>query len=85
MNVIPLTFTLALFFATTTLFAQDSPPQNPPASQQGQHGGRGIWGGGGVMGRGVMGTVTEVASDHFTVKTESGDLYTIHYLSLIHI
>jgi hypothetical protein len=33
----------------------------------------------GMMGRGVMGTVTEVAPDHFTVKTEAGDIYTIHY------
>lgn len=30
-------------------------------------------------GRGVMGSVTEVGSDHFTVKTEAGELYTIHY------
>lgn len=34
---------------------------------------------GGMAGRGVMGTVTEVAADHFTVRTEAGDLYTIHY------
>jgi hypothetical protein len=33
----------------------------------------------GMMGRGVMGTVTEVAADHYTVKTDSGDLYTIHF------
>ena len=32
-----------------------------------------------MMGRGVMGTVTAVAPDQFTIKTESGDLYTIHY------
>lgn len=32
-----------------------------------------------MMGRGVMGTVTEVAADHFIIKTDSGDLYTIHY------
>jgi len=36
-------------------------------------------GGAGMMGRGVMGTVTEVSPDHFTIKTETGDLYTIHY------
>jgi len=36
-------------------------------------------GGGAGMGRGVMGTVTEVAPDHFRIKTEAGDLYTIHY------
>jgi preprotein translocase subunit YajC len=27
----------------------------------------------------VMGTVTEITPDHFTVKTDSGDSYTIHY------
>jgi preprotein translocase subunit YajC len=32
-----------------------------------------------MMGRGVVGTVTEIAADHFTVKTDSGDTYTIHY------
>jgi hypothetical protein len=30
-------------------------------------------------GRGVMGTVTEVASDHFVVKTEDGQSYTVKY------
>ncbi len=55
----------------------------PPQGQygQGQRGGRGGWGGGmGMgMGRGLMGTVTEVAADHYTLKTESGETYTIHY------
>jgi hypothetical protein len=32
-----------------------------------------------MMGRGVMGTVTEATPDHFTIKTDSGDLYTVHY------
>jgi hypothetical protein len=31
------------------------------------------------MGRGVMGTVTEVAADHYTIKTEAGETYTVHY------
>jgi hypothetical protein len=39
-------------------------------------GGRG-WGG--MMGRGVIGTVTEAASDHYTIKIELGDIYTIHF------
>ncbi len=64
--------------------AQDAKPlQDPGQTSQGrgtgQRGGRGDWGGGAMMGRGVMGTVTEVAADHFTIKTENGDLYTIHY------
>jgi hypothetical protein len=31
------------------------------------------------MGRGLIGTVTEVASDHYTMKTENGETYTVHY------
>jgi len=47
-------------------------------SDHGQRGSRGGWGGG-MMGRGVLGTVTEVAADHYTVKTAAGDLYTVHF------
>ncbi|HZP04293.1 MAG TPA: DUF5666 domain-containing protein [Terracidiphilus sp.] len=45
----------------------------------GQRGGRGGFGGMGMMGRGVMGTVTEVAADHYTVRTDAGEIYTIHF------
>lgn len=53
----------------------------------GQRGGRGGFGGGGMgggagmmmMGRGLMGTVTEVAADHYTIKTDAGDVYTVHF------
>lgn len=31
------------------------------------------------MGRGLMGTVTEVAADHYTIKTETGETYIVHY------
>ncbi len=30
-------------------------------------------------GHGTMGTVTEVAADHYTIKTETGEIYTVHY------
>jgi preprotein translocase subunit YajC len=30
-------------------------------------------------GRGVLGTVTEVAADHYTIKTDAGETYTVHY------
>jgi len=30
------------------------------------------------MGRGLMGTVTEVAADHYTIKTDAGETYTVH-------
>ncbi len=36
-------------------------------------------GGGMGMGRGLVGTVTEVAADHYTIKTDAGETYTIHY------
>jgi hypothetical protein len=74
---------LLLAVGAGAAFAQDAnPPQQPGDSSaqgagRGQRGGRG-WGGG-MMSRGIIGTVTEVAADHYTVKTESGDLYTVHY------
>lgn len=69
-----------------TASAQDS-GSAPPATQNGggqgrgygQRGGRGGFGGMGMMGRGIMGAVTEVAADHYTVKTDAGDTYTIHF------
>jgi len=73
MTVSRSTLALALLLASTTLFLRAQSPQS------GQRGERGTGGFGGMMGRGVMGTVTEVASDHFTVKTESGETYTIHF------
>jgi hypothetical protein len=71
-------------FLTASLGAQD-PSSAPPAGQNnssgqggnGQRGGRGGFGGG-MMGRGLMGTVTEAAPDHYVMKTETGDVYTVH-------
>ena len=52
-------------------------------SGQGQvSGGGGRWRGAGGFpggGRGVLGTVTEVAADHYTIKTDAGEVYTVHY------
>ena len=63
--------------------AQDAPAPPPGQGQAGNGMGRGQgrgrgWGGG-FGGRGVMGTVTEVAGDHYTVKNENGETYTVHY------
>ena len=53
---------------------------NPGSGGYGQRGGRGgFGGGGGMMGRGLSGTVTEVAADHYTIKTDAGDTYTVHF------
>jgi hypothetical protein len=60
---------LALTFAAS---AQDM--STTPA---GQRGGRGAMGMG--AGRGLLGTVTEVAADHYTIKTDTGESYTIHF------
>jgi hypothetical protein len=32
-----------------------------------------------MMGRGLMGAVTQVAADRYTIKTDSGDVYTVHF------
>ena len=44
---------------------------------QGRRGGG--WGSGMGEGRGVLGTVTEVAADHYVVKNEAGEIYTVHF------
>jgi hypothetical protein len=75
--------------AGSPALAQDSAQPAAQAGQQsgsgaggaqGQRGGRGGgWGGGMGTGRGVIGTVTEVAADHYTIKTDTGDSYTVHF------
>lgn len=30
-------------------------------------------------GTGITGTVTEIAADHYTIKTDAGDTYTVHF------
>ena len=65
--------------------AQDADPSQS-SGQASRQRGRGQWGAGTMgNGRGVMGIVTEAASDHFTVKTDSGETYTIHYSVNTHI
>ena len=74
---------------STVIYAQDqnpAPDQNSPATA-GQNGGgsgmgRGRRGGGfgmGMTGRGIAGTVTEAAEDHFKVKTFEGEVYTVNF------
>jgi Domain of unknown function (DUF5666) len=64
------------------------PDQGQPQGQSqvqgggpGQRGQRGFGGGPGqgMIGRGLSGTVTEAAADHFTVKSFTGDIYTIKF------
>ena len=75
-----LPFLAAFVFALVLVpaLAQDNAPAEAQQGQRGEGQGRrgaGNWG----MGRGTVGTVTEAASDHFTVKTEAGEVYTIHF------
>jgi hypothetical protein len=75
---------LAVFvLAAAAAAAQDSATA-PPSTQNsgsgnsggyGQRGGHGM----GMMSRGVTGTVTEVAADRYTIKTEMGEIYTVHF------
>jgi hypothetical protein len=58
-----------------TAYAQDE----NPAPTAGQTPDQGPGGGGWGEGRGLMGTVTQVAADHYTIKTEEGDVYTVYY------
>ncbi len=73
---------------SAALLAQDAgapPPgsqnsgENPGSGNGGGYGQRGGRGGMGMMGRGLMGTVTEAAADHYAIKTEAGDVYTVHF------
>jgi preprotein translocase subunit YajC len=63
--------------------AQDAPasPQESPAPGRGMGSGQGRgrgWGMG-MGGRGVAGTVSEVAADHYTIQTTNGETYAVHY------
>ncbi|MGB6192514.1 MAG: DUF5666 domain-containing protein [Terracidiphilus sp.] len=64
--------------AVVPAFPQDTPPAEARHGQGGEMQGRrgaGNWG----MGRGTVGTVTATANDHFTIETETGEVYTIHF------
>ncbi len=75
-------FAVLALMAFTIAAAQDS--GSAPAAGQNSGRGNGGWGQrgngmGGGMRRGVMGTVTAVAADHYTIKTDAGELYTVHF------
>lgn len=78
---IHLLFTCALALALSAGVLGQSPSAPPDTQQQnGQQGGRGYGRGmGGGFGRGVMGNVTEVAADHYMVKNDQGETWTVHY------
>jgi hypothetical protein len=69
---------LALAAAAVAQDAGSAAPTGQNGDGYGQRGAHGGFGGG-VMGRGLMGTVTKVAADHYTIKTDAGDVYTVHF------
>jgi Domain of unknown function (DUF5666) len=88
MNIRLAAFLLLAFSLSVAASAQDPDPgsgvpsssgQASGQSSSGQGGGYGRRGGMGGMGRGLSGTVTEVAPDHYMVKSFSGDTYTVHF------
>jgi hypothetical protein len=76
---------------TSQSAVQNTSPQ--AGGGEGHRGGRGGYGGGMVggggagmmMGRRLMGTVTEVAADHYTIKTEAAEVYTVHFNAVTRI
>ena len=68
---------------STTASAQQGAPGQGSGSGSGQNSGQG-WRGRGIGGfpgggRGVLGAVTEVTADHYTIKTDAGETYTVHF------
>jgi hypothetical protein len=55
--------------------SQSQPNQGQGSQNQRMRGGGNFPGGG----RGVLGTVTQTAADHYTIKTDTGDTYTVFY------
>jgi len=83
-------FSIGLITAQLVAWGQTpspAPTQGQTQAQtqnQGQGGGQGWRGRGGIGGfpgggRGVLGSVTEVAGDHYVIKTDSGETYTVHF------
>jgi Domain of unknown function (DUF5666) len=71
---------LALAVAATAQDPGNSGPQGQQAPGAGMGRGQGGRGFGGFMGgRGMGGTVTEAGTDHYTIKTELGETYIVHF------
>lgn len=85
--VIGLALTLSASAQDAPATSPTAPPQASPTPGAGSGGGqggqgqRGGRGGGGMMGmgRGLTGTVTEAAADHYTIKTDMGETYIVHF------
>lgn len=83
-----LSIAFSLSFAAAVLAQNTNPdssaaqsPAQPHGDWQGQRGPHGAWGGRGGLGAGdgIVGTVTEVAADHYTIKNDAGQTYKISF------
>lgn len=78
MNLRPVsTILFGVALTSAAIAQQGAAPAQRTGGGSGQRSGAGALGG--MMGRGVTGTVTEVTADHYTIKTQNGETYTIHY------
>jgi hypothetical protein len=83
-KIFPAVAILGAFSAGTVCFTSgaavaQSGSDAPQAQQQGRGRGMGGFGGFPGGGRGVLGTVTEATAEHYTIKTDSGEVYTVHF------
>jgi hypothetical protein len=71
---------LAIALSSMAFSQGASPAPGQGSGQRGQGGGRG-WGPGldSGSGSGLFGTVTEADPDHFTVKEDTGETWTVHF------
>ena len=77
MNVPNFALATALLLASTTLTLHGQDVSQTSPALPGRHTGPGMMGD--IVGSGVMGKVTAVAPDHFTIRTETGQTFTIRY------
>ena len=79
MNPAILSVLLCVLTLTAAAPAQDFNPGQPPGEGQGRRGGGFGMGPGMGFARGLLGTVTEAAADHYSIKTDAGVIYTVHF------
>lgn len=86
-RTLPAVFLSLLLVSSASAQDPGAAPQNRGQNDQGgypQRGGRGMGMGQGMGmgvagGRGVMGTVTDIAADHFIIKTADSQTFTVHF------
>lgn len=72
-------FALAAAITAAASAQESTPPQQGGQNGPGGYGQRRGGGGFGGMGAGLLGTVTAVAADQYTIKTDAGAEYSVHF------